>query len=334
METPFPSGATAASTTTAQPASAAKAAPVALAGRARRFSLRRVWRALVPYAFLTPFLLVFAAFFFLPFLYALDQSLYEQKFNGLGLGPPQILWVGLANYVKALHDPSFLDGFKRVLLYGAVQIPIMMIIALTLAFLMDSAVIRFRSFFRLAFFLPFAVPGVVAAIMWSFFYSPGSSPIISVTNLLGLPAPSFLGANTVLWSIANISTWLYTGYNMVIFFSALQGIPQEIYESGRLDGLSEVGIALRLKLPLITPALVLGVLFSLIGTLQLFNEPLILDRLSNAITSTFTPNIYAYNVAFVDTNFYYGGALAVIMGIVTFVFSYGFLRLTRRQSGV
>ncbi|HLY32369.1 MAG TPA: sugar ABC transporter permease, partial [Ktedonobacterales bacterium] len=88
------------------------------------------------------------------------------------------------------------------------------------------------------------------------------------------------------------------------------------------------------KLPLILPALVLGVLFSLIGTLQLFNEPLILMRLSNAITSTYTPNIFAYNIAFVETNYYYGGAIAVILGLVTFIFSYGFLWLTRRQSGV
>ena len=78
----------------------------------------------------------------------------------------------------------------------------------------------------------------------------------------------------------------------------------------------------------------LGLLFSLIGTLQLFNEPLILTRLSGSITSTYTPNIYAYNVAFVDTDYYYGGAIAVILGLVTFAFSFGFLRLTRRQSGV
>ncbi len=298
-----------------------------------RLSWRRAERATVPYVFLLPFLALFVAFFFLPFVYALSQSFYKEQFSGLGLGPPTVVWVGLQNYVTALRDPHFWDSIRRVIIFGLVQIPIMMVVALILAMLMDSAVIRFKRFFRLAFFIPYAVPGVVATIMWGFFYSPYYSPIVSAFTSAHLPAPNFLGPQDVLWSIANISTWEFTGYNMIIFYSALQSIPQEIYESGRLDGLSETGIALRLKLPLILPALFLGLLFSLIGTLQLFNEPEILVRLSNSITSSFTPNIFAYNIAFVDTNYYYGGALAVILGVITFAFSYGFLRLTRRQAG-
>ena len=297
-------------------------------------SLRRGARTLIPYLFSLPFVLLFAAFFVAPFVYAFWQSLYKEQRSGLGFGPPRTVWAGAENYVKALRDPQFWDGFGRVLLFGAVQIPVMMIVALILAMLMDSAVVRFRRFFRLAFFVPYAIPIVVAAIMWGFFYSPDSSPIIQAFTSLHLPAPTFLGPSSTLWSIANISTWEFTGYNMIIFYSALQGIPQEIYESGRLDGLTETGIALRLKLPLIMPALILGLLFSLVGTLQLFNEPIILKNLSNAITSHYTPNIFAYNVAVVQTDFNYGGAIAVILGVVTFVFSFGFLRLTRRQSGV
>ncbi len=293
----------------------------------------RIVRGLFPYLLVLPFVLLFAAFFVAPLLYAFDQSLYKQVSSGLGLGPKQTLWAGLENYVQALHDPSFWDGFGRVLLFGAVQIPVMMIIALVLAMLMDSAVIRFRRFFRLAFFVPYAVPIVVAAIMWGFFYSPSYSPIVQVFTALHLTAPNFLSTQTTLWSIANISTWEYAGYNMIIFFSALQSIPQEIYESGRLDGLSETGIALRLKLPLIVPALIIGLLFSIVGTLQLFNEPTVLRNLSPAINSHYTPNIYAYSVAVVNTNFNYGGAIAVILGVVTFIFSFGFLRLTNRQSG-
>lgn len=289
----------------------------------------------IPYVFVLPFVVLFAAFFVAPLIYAFQQSLYKQERSGLGFGPPQTVWAGAENYVKALHDPQFWSGFGRVLLFGAVQIPVMMIIALVMALLMDSAVIRFRRFFRLAFFVPYAVPIVIAAIMWGFFYSPTASPIVQAFTALHLPAPTFLGPSATLWSIANISTWEFTGYNMVIFYSALQGIPQEIYESGRLDGLSETGIALRLKLPLILPALVLGALFSIVGTLQLFNEPEVLKNLtSSAITTSYTPNIFAFNVAVVNTDFNYGGAIAVILGIVTFIFSFGFLRLTRRQIGV
>lgn len=296
---------------------------------------RRLRQLVIPYLFVLPFLVLFAAFFVAPLLYAFQQSLFTERRSGLGLGPPQTVWAGAANYLAALRDPHFWDGFGRVLLFGAVQIPVMMIVALVLAMLMDSAVIRFRRFFRPAFFVPYAVPIVIAAIMWGFFYSPSASPIVQVFNTFHLPAPTFLGPNATLWSIANISTWEFTGYNMIIFFSALQSIPQEIYESGRLDGLSETGIALRLKLPLLVPALILGVLFSIVGTLQLFNEPIVLKNLTNsAITTSYTPNIFAYNVAVVNTNFNYGGAIAVILGVVTFIFSFGFLRLTRRQLGV
>lgn len=316
----------------------APASSATLAGtqtrRPRRSPMRSLPRLLTPYLFVLPFLVLFLAFFIAPFIYAFTQSLYTVKHNGLGYGPPQVLFTGLGNYIKALHDPGFWDGFGRVLLFGAVQIPVEMILALILALLMDSAVIRFRRFFRLAFFLPYAVPGIVAAIMWSYFLQPGSSPIVQLAAIFNLPQPDFLGPSTVLWSIANIATWEFVGYNMIIFYSALQGISPEIYESGRIDGLSELGIALRLKVPLILPAVMFGLLFSLIGTIQLFNEPYILKTTAGSIASTYTPNIYAYTVAVINTDFNYGGTLAVILGVVTFIFSFGFLRLTRRFSGL
>jgi multiple sugar transport system permease protein len=297
-----------------------------LGGRLRR-SL--TGRALVAYLLLAPFVTLFVCFFFAPLFYAFTQSFYRLQRSGLGFGTPEVVWAGADNYLKALRDPELLDSIRRVIVFGLVQIPVMMILALILALLMDSAVIRLRRFFRLAFFVPYAIPGVVAVIMWGFFYSPGFSPIVQLFKLARVAPPDFLGPGMILYSIGNIATWEFMGYNMIIFYSALQAIPQEIYESGRLDGLNEVGVALRLKLPLIRPALILGLLFSLIGTLQLFNEPQILSRLSGAISSHFTPNIFAYHIAFVQTNYYYGGALAIILGVLTFAFSYSFLRLTR-----
>jgi multiple sugar transport system permease protein len=316
-------------TTSTRVASTTLAGAVSTSRRSRRvFSSR----AFVPYVFLAPFLALFVSFFFAPFFYALSQSFYTLKRSGLGFGAPTVVWVGADNYLKALRDPEFLDGIRRVIVFGAVQIPVMMVLSIILALLMDSTVIRLRRFFRLAFFLPYAVPGVIAVIMWGYFYSPNLSPIIQLFKLAQLTPPDFLGPGSILASIGNIATWEFTGYNMIIVFSALQAIPQEIYESGRLDGLSEIGVALRLKLPLIRPALLLGILFSLIGSLQLFNEPEILSRLS-AINAHFTPNIFGYSIAFVQTNYYYGGALAVINGLLTFAFSFLFLRLTRTQSG-
>ena len=101
-----------------------------------------------------------------------------------------------------------------------------------------------------------------------------------------------------------------------------------------MDGASGWRIAWRIKIPLVTPALVLTCIFSIIGTLQLFNEPQVLSKISNNITISYTPNLYAYNTAFSNNNYYYAAAITVVLALVTCVFSFGFLRITRRQAGV
>lgn len=294
----------------------------------------RLRRALTPYLFSLPFSIFFLAFFLVPIFYAIDQSLYRSQRNGLGLGPATIAFNGLGNYMDVLHDPDFYSGIGRVLLYGIVQVPVMLGLALLLALLLDSASARFKSFFRLAFFVPYAIPGIVAAVLWGYLYDPQLSPIVKGIANLGLGTPDFLGAGSVLWSIANIATWAWTGYNMLIIFAALQAIPTEIYESARLDGCSGWGIAWYIKIPLVAPALVLTCIFSIIGTLQLFNEPQVLKAISNNITSSYTPNLYAYYTAFGNNNYYYAATLAVVLALVTFVLSFSFLRVTQRQSGV
>ena len=118
---------------------------------------------------------------------------------------------GLGNYLDVVTDPKFYQGIGRVLLYGIVQVPVMLILALILALLLDSAVVRFKAFFRLAFFVPYAVPGIIAALLWGYLYDPQLSPIVQVLQGLHLPAPDFLGFYTVLWSIANLATWAWTG---------------------------------------------------------------------------------------------------------------------------
>ena len=296
----------------------------------------RFWRRreLTPYLFLLPFGLLFLLFFIAPIFYAIYESLFRSQRNGLGLGAPIIAFNGLSNYLQVIHDPDFWSGVGRVLLYGIVQVPIMLGMALLLALLLDSTVVRFKPFFRLAFFVPYAIPGVIAALLWGYLYDPGLSPIVKGVSGLGLGTPDFLGPNVVLWSIANIVTWAWTGYNMLIIFAALQAIPTELYESARLDGASGWSIAWRIKIPLAAPALILTCIFSIIGTLQLFNEAQVLSTISNNISTSYTPNLYDYYTAFSNNNYYYGAAIAVVLALVTCVLSFSFLHFTRRQAGV
>ncbi len=284
--------------------------------------------------FLAPFGLLFTLFFLLPIGYAVYESLYRTRVSGLGFGPTRTVFSGAANYSQALHSSNFLTGVARVLLFGAIQIPVMLVLATFLALLLDSTAARFQRFFRPAFFLPYGIPGVVAAILWSFLYLPGLSPVVGIFKSIGFGSVSFLGVHTVLWSIANIVTWEYTGYNMLIIYAGLQAIPKDLFEAARMDGASEWKIATRVKLPMVFSSIVLTGVFSIIGTLQLFSEPQVLRSVTTNISSTFTPNLDAYTQAFTANNPNEAAAIAVLLAVGTFILSFGFLRLTARRGGL
>jgi multiple sugar transport system permease protein len=316
------------------PAAAAAPGKAAAGSASRRHLRRRRGRSgWAPVMFLGPFGVLFVLFFLLPIGYAIYESFLKVRVSGLGLGPNSTVTVfaGLSNYARVFSDSSFLSGVGRVLLFGVVQIPVMLIFAIVLALLLDSITVRFKRFFRLAFFLPYGIPGVIAALLWSFLYLPGLSPIVAALHDTGFGTVNFLGVNSVLWSIANIVTWEYTGYNMLIIYAGLQAIPADLYDAGRLDGASEWKMATRIKLPLVAGSLVLTAIFSIIGTLQLFSEPQVLREITSNISSSYTPNLFSYTQAFADNNPNYAAAIAVVLAIGTFILSFGFLRLVQRR---
>jgi multiple sugar transport system permease protein len=281
------------------------------------------------WAFLAPFLLLFFLFQVIPVCYAIGQSLFAQHWTGLGLGGPVVRFAGLDNYQRVVQDSEVMEGVLRMLLYGVVQVPVMLGLALALALLFDAAITRGRRFFQLTAFLPHAVPGIVAAVLWAYLYVPGISPVVEVLESADVTV-DFLGPDTVLWSIANIGVWQWTGYNMLIIYAALQALPRELFEAARVDGASGWGIAWRIKIPLLRPALVLTCLFSVIGTLQLFAEPLLVRSLTPNVTGSYTPNMAAYFHAFSLNDPQYAATIAVSLAIVTFALSYGLMRLAQR----
>ncbi|MFI1728510.1 carbohydrate ABC transporter permease [Streptomyces acidicola] len=267
----------------------------------------------------------------MPLGYAVYQSLLAPVRSGpLGLGRATIGFAGLDNYTLALQQSDFLEGFGRVLLFGIVQVPVMLLLATVLALALDTLSHRWAGFLRAAYFLPYGVPGVIASILWGFLYVPGVSPIVDLLGRIGL-APDFLGYDSVLWSIANIVIWEFTGYNMLVIVAQLKAIPQDLYEAARIDGAGPWQTAVRIKLPLARPALVLTAVFSIIGTLQLFSEPLVIKPLTSTVTSSYTPNLSAYNEAFANNNIYLAAAESVILALVASVLSFGFLSLVNRR---
>jgi len=277
-----------------------------------------------------PFAVLFLVFFVAPIVYAVVQSLFVTKTSGLGYGPPQQVFVFLGNYVQALSTPTFVASIGRVLLFSVIEVPLMLVCALGLALLLDSGRALFPRFFRVLYFMPYGVPGVIASLLWGFLYVPSTSPFLQLLHGVGVDLVP-LSSQSVLLSIANIALWNFAGYNMLVIVASLQAVSGDLYEAARLDGAGEWAIVRYIKLPLLRPTIVLVTVFTIIGTLQLFVEPLVLKPLSSAITSDFTPNLAAYNQSFAQANPNLAAAMAVIVAVIAFVFSFGFLRIVNRK---
>lgn len=300
--------------------------------RGRRMLRRwRLWyrRVGIPYLFLAPFLLVFVLFLVLPLGYALYISVFSERLVG------GTIFVGLQNYQHAFRDTEFWEGMRNVATLLIVQVPIMLLFALALALLIDSRIMRWKTLFRLGYFLPYAIPSVIGALLWGYLYSAHIGPFVQITDALHLPAPGFLTENGLLPSIGNMLVWQWTGYNMIIMYAALQAIPAELYDAARVDGANGWGIARYVKIPLIMPAIILTIIFSIIGTLQLFTEPQIMDSIvPQLIQDHYTPNMYAYNLAAINQQYNYSAAVSFVMGAVVFVWSYIFILATNRKRRV
>lgn len=266
------------------------------------------------YAFVAPFLIVFAAMFIAPLAYAAYLSLYNSRLIG------GTVFVGLRNYTQALQDSQFLSGLERIVLFFVIQVPIMIVLSTFFALVLDSGRLRAPKVFRVAFFVPYAVPAVVAALMWGYLYGAKFGPFVQIAHDLGTGAPQFLTSGHLLPSIANIVTWEFAGYNMIILYAALQAIPQDLYEAASIDGAGPIKTALRVKVPLLRPALGVILLFSVIGAFQLFNEPQVLTPAAGSvITPGWTPNLYAYNLAFTDERLNYAAAVSFLLGFIILV---------------
>ncbi|MDR6907865.1 multiple sugar transport system permease protein [Agromyces sp. 3263] len=308
-------------TTTGAPAAPGIDAGPSPAPRPRR----RVQHPGAIVAFVAPFGLLYLLFYVVPIGYAIYQSLLVVEREGT-FGEATEVFGGLTQYALVFQNEPFWTSVGRVLAFGVVQVPIMLGLALLFALLLDSPLLRGKKFFRLAFFVPYAVPGVIAAIMWGFLFSPNLSPFQELTRNV-----DFLGADLVLWSIANVVTWVFVGYNMLIIYSSLLAIPAEIYEAAVLDGAGQGRIAWSIKIPLVRPALILTAIFSIIGTLQLLAEPQVFRSFSSAVTSTYTPNMTIYATSSIP-NVNLAAAFSVVLALATFILSFTFLRITRKKA--
>lgn len=274
----------------------------------------RDWRG---WMFVGPFVVVFVLVLIVPLIYSLVESMFQyQAFFGTNK------FIGADNYVKLFHDELFWAGLGRVALILVVQVPIMLGIAMLVALAIDSGRLHGSDFFRISVYLPYLIPTVVAALMWGFLYGTNYGLVSQINDAFGWHLNPF-SPDWILVSIGNVITWTYIGYNMLIFYSSLRTIDTSVYEAAVLDGANEWQIVKSIKIPHMSGSIAITVIFSIIGTFQLFNEPSIMQRMApSVITNSFTPNLYAYNLSFSSGQQGYAAALAIVMGVITVVIAY------------
>ena len=234
------------------------------------------------WAFMAPFAILFAFVFLLPIIWAVYSSFFRQVSQGGGLyGGGELVneFVGFQNFQYVITSGKFWTGVGHVLLYTVIQVPIMIIAALALAMVIDSFVVKHVTGFRLGYL-----------------YNGQISPIVKGLESIGIHV-DFFANNVVLGSMANITTWTFTGYNMLIFLAALQAIPHDLYEAARIDGANGFQVAMKIKLPNVRGAALLAMLLSIVGTIQLFNEPQIMSTADPGISKAYTPMMMAMNTS-------------------------------------
>lgn len=279
-----------------------------------------------------PFLLGFALFSIVPIVMALRESAYAKRSSGgLGFGEQTVEFVGLDNLARAVVDTTFWSGMGRVAVYAVVLVPLTQVVSLGMALVLDAARRKVAARFRVALLLPYMVPGIVATMIWIYLYSPTVGPLHAFFEMLGFDA-NFYSSEMIWVSIGNLALWGAIGFNMLILYGALQSVPHEIFEAARIDGASELRIALSIKVPFVRGSLVLTTLLSIIGTLQIFNEPLLFRAISpETITKDFTPALMIYNQAFQVGDVNYATALSIVLAVVIGIASAVLYRISSRS---
>jgi multiple sugar transport system permease protein len=297
--------------------------------RARRRMTSSARTSLYGWSFVAPFALVFLTFLAAPLIYAFWLSLNTRTLTR------GVVFTGFDNYVRAFTDQAFLGGVLWVIGFSAVLIPVQMVISLAAALVIDALATKLAAFSRLMIFIPYAIPVVIGALMWGFLYSPRFGPIAEIASWFGVDAPYFLDSQWLFFGLMNVVTWQWAGYYMIIIYAALRGIDPSIYEAAKIDGASSWQIALRIKVPMISSAMVLILVFALIGTLQFFTEPQVLRSIAQgSIPASFTPNMYAFSLGFSYDQINYASAISFALGLFVVIGSYLFMFLTRKKSGL
>lgn len=270
------------------------------------------------YIFLAPALSAIFVFFFIPVLAAFIISFTDFDIYALG-DISTVRFVGLSNYLKLFDDPLFFTALKNTFYFVIMSGPLSIAVSLAAALLLNSKLVKYKSIFRLSYFIPVVTTLVAVAIVWRFIYHPKFGIINYLLSLIGIAPIDWLGEpSTAMPAIVLMSVWKNFGYNMIIFIAGLQNIPEDLYEAASIEGASEWQQFKSITLPMLAPTTIFISIITMIGYFQLFAEPYVMTQ-GGPLNSTLSIVQFMYQEGFRWWNMGYSAAIAFVLFFIIMI---------------
>jgi len=287
-------------------------------------------KTIVAYAFIAPAMAFLIVFLFIPLVAAIYLSFTDYDL----LTAPG--WVGVENYVRLWEDPLFWRGLRNSFIYLIVT-PILIVLSIALAIVVNRQIIGV-GVFRTIYYIPAVTSVVAIGMIFEFVFAEPSGLIngfLLSTGLIERPINFLTHPDSTLISIMMVTVWRGVGFYMVIFLSALQAVPDELYEAAAIDGANKLQQHLNVTIPGIRPAIIFVAIISSISALKVFEEIFVMtDGSAGLLDSALTLMFYLYRQGFVNLELGYASAIAVVFSLITLVFSIINLRFLERGSDV
>jgi lactose/L-arabinose transport system permease protein len=275
------------------------------------------------YRFLTPYLLIFAIFWIWPIISSFLISFQATRTVPWRFAPG-------FNWGRLIGDPAFYNALKNTLLILVIQVPVMISLAIVMAVLLNSPLLKARSLYRFAFFAPVVVGEVAYSAVFRLMFSLDFGIVNKLLQSVGLEKIDWFSNVTPAMALVMIAvTWRWAGYNAIIILAGLQSIPEDVYEAATLDRVSKVKQFFHITLPLLKPVIVFCAVLSIIGTMQLFTEPFLITERGGPGGGTETLGLLLYRQGFRSLNFGYASAVAYTMAGLAIAITLVQLWLTR-----
>jgi multiple sugar transport system permease protein len=286
---------------------------------------------LIGWGFALPFVVIFVIFMAGPIVASLLLS-----FTNFGLAdlrnPLGTSFVGLDNFIKLLSDQKFVAAILNTAYFVVVGVPLTLIAGLAAALALNRGITRFRTLFRVGYYLPVITSIVAVAVVWRFVLNPDQGLVNTVLQSLGIRGPAWLADPALAMpSIIAMATWRNLGFAMVVFLAGLQTIPASLYEAASIDGAGRWAAFRHVTLPMLRPTVLFMTVITTIGYLQLFEEPFVMTD-GGPVDKTLSISMYMYRQGFQFFHQGYAAAIAWVLFLIVAVVAFVQFRVLKSET--